>query len=311
MERIVIAFGGNALLRSGDKATYEIQLRRATDAFEKLANVIQNNEVVISHGNGPQVGGILLQNEASKNITPSLPLHSCGAMSQGLIGEILLNAYDSVRAGIGFEKNASVIVTRTLVDKSDPAFTNPSKPIGPFYKKEEAEELARANGWIVREEKGKGYRRIVASPQPLEIVERPAIISLLMSGLLPIASGGGGIPVVKSDHGYSGADAVIDKDLASSFLAITLKAQRFVILTDVENVILDFGTSREKKLGKLSAGELEKYYKEGHFPGGSMGPKVKAVVEFVKKTGGHASIGSLDHAEDVVSEKSGTQVYPD
>jgi carbamate kinase len=311
MERIVIAFGGNALLRSGDKATYEIQLRRATDAFEKLANVIQNNEVVISHGNGPQVGGILLQNEASKNITPSLPLHSCGAMSQGLIGEILLNAYDSVRAGIGFEKNASVIVTRTLVDKKDPAFTNPSKPIGPFYKKEEAEELARANGWIVREEKGKGYRRIVASPQPLEIVERPAIISLLMSGLLPIASGGGGIPVVKSDHGYSGADAVIDKDLASSFLAITLKAQRFVILTDVENVILDFGTSREKKLGKLSAGELEKYYKEGHFPGGSMGPKVKAVVEFVKKTGGHASIGSLDHAEDVVSEKSGTQVYPD
>ncbi|MFG1416089.1 MAG: carbamate kinase [Thermoplasmataceae archaeon] len=311
MERIVIAFGGNALLRSGDKATYEIQLKRATDAFEKLTNIIQNNEVVISHGNGPQVGGILLQNEASKNITPSLPLHSCGAMSQGLIGEILLNAYDSVRARIGFEKNASVIVTRTLVDKNDPAFTNPSKPIGPFYKKEEAEELARANGWIVREEKGKGYRRIVASPQPLEIVERPAIISLLMSGLLPIASGGGGIPVVKSDHGYSGADAVIDKDLASSFLAITLKAQRFVILTDVENVILDFGTSHEKKLCKLSAGELEKYYKEGHFPGGSMGPKVKAVVEFVKKTGGHASIGSLDHAEDVVSEKSGTQVFPD
>ncbi len=311
MERIVIAFGGNALLRSGDKATYEIQLKRATDAFEKLTNIIQNNEVVISHGNGPQVGGILLQNEASKNITPSLPLHSCGAMSQGLIGEILLNAYDSVRARIGFEKNASVIVTRTLVDKNDPAFTNPSKPIGPFYKKEEAEELARANGWIVREEKGKGYRRIVASPQPLEIVERPAIISLLMSGLLPIASGGGGIPVVKSDHGYSGADAVIDKDLASSFLAITLKAQRFVILTDVENVILDFGTSHEKKLGKLSAGELEKYYKEGHFPGGSMGPKVKAVVEFVKKTGGHASIGSLDYAEDVVSEKSGTQVFPD
>ncbi len=311
MERIVIAFGGNALLRSGDKATYEIQLKRATDAFEKLTNIIQNNEVVISHGNGPQVGGILLQNEASKNITPSLPLHSCGAMSQGLIGEILLNAYDSVRARIGFEKNASVIVTRTLVDKNDPAFTNPSKPIGPFYKKEEAEELARANGWIVREEKGKGYRRIVASPQPLEIVERPAIISLLMSGLLPIASGGGGIPVVKSDHGYSGADAVIDKDLASSFLAITLKAQRFVILTDVENVILDFGTSHEKKLGKLSAGELEKYYKEGHFPGGSMGPKVRAVVEFVKKTGGHASIGSLDYAEDVVSEKSGTQVFPD
>jgi carbamate kinase len=311
MERIVIAFGGNALLRSGDKATYEIQLKRATDAFEKLANVIQNNEVVISHGNGPQVGGILLQNEASKNITPSLPLHSCGAMSQGLIGEILLNAYDSVRARIGFEKNASVIVTRTLVDVNDPAFKNPSKPIGPFYKKEEAEELARANGWIVREEQGKGYRRIVASPKPFQVVERPAIISLLMSGLLPIASGGGGIPVVKSDNGYSGADAVIDKDLASSFLAITLKAQRFVILTDVENVILDFGTSHEKKLGRLSASELEKYYNEGYFPAGSMGPKVKAVVEFVKKTGGHASIGSLDHAEDVVSEKTGTQVFPD
>jgi carbamate kinase len=311
MERIVIAFGGNALLRSGDKATYDIQLKRATDAFEKLTNVIQNNEVVISHGNGPQVGDILLQNEASKDITPSLPLHSCGAMSQGLIGEILLNAYDSVRSKMGFEKNASVIVTRTLVDKNDPAFTNPSKPIGPFYKKEEAEELARINGWTVKEENGKGYRRLVASPQPLEILERPAIISLLMSGLLPIASGGGGIPVVKSGVGYSGTDAVIDKDLASSFLAITLKAQRFVILTDVENVILGFGTGNEKRLYRISAGELDKYYKDGYFPKGSMGPKVRAAVDFVKKTRGHASIGSLDHAEDVVSEKSGTQVFPD
>lgn len=310
MERIVIAFGGNALLRSGDKATYEIQLKRATDAFDRLTRVIENNEVVISHGNGPQVGGILLQNEASKNITPSLPLHACGAMSQGLIGEILLNAFDSVRTRNGIEKSASVIVTRTLVDKDDQAFKNPTKPIGPFYKKEEAEELARINGWKVKEEKGKGYRRLVASPQPIDIIEKPAIISLLKSGILPIASGGGGIPVFRTEGGFEGADAVIDKDLASSFLASTLRAQRFVILTDVENVILDFGTSSERKLGSLKVGELEKYYNEGHFPSGSMGPKVRAVIDFVKKTGGIASIGSLDHAESVVNGESGTKVTP-
>ncbi len=310
MERIVIAFGGNALLRSGDKATYEIQLKRATDAFDRLTRVIENNEVVISHGNGPQVGGILLQNEASKNITPSLPLHACGAMSQGLIGEILLNAFDSVRTRNGIEKSASVIVTRTLVDKDDQAFKNPTKPIGPFYKKEEAEELARINGWKVKEEKGKGYRRLVASPQPIDIIEKPAIVSLLKSGILPIASGGGGIPVFRTEGGFEGADAVIDKDLASSFLASTLRAQRFVILTDVENVILDFGTSSERKLGNLKVGELEKYYNEGHFPSGSMGPKVRAVIEFVKKTGGNASIGSLDYAESVVNGESGTKVMP-
>ncbi|EQD79154.1 carbamate kinase [mine drainage metagenome] len=161
-----------------------------------------------------------------------------------------------------------------------------------------------------RRRRERGYRRLVASPQPIDIIEKPAIISLLKSGILPIVSGGGGIPVVKANGGFEGADAVIDKDLASSFLASTLRAQRFIILTDVENVILDFGTSSERKLGNLKVSELEKYYNEGHFPSGSMGPKVKAVVEFVKKTGGSASIGSLDHAESVVNGESGTQVTP-
>src|SRR5579875_42885 len=260
MQRILIAFGGNALLRSGDDATYETQFRRARAAFQKLSGIIQNNEVIISHGNGPQVGNILLQNEAARETVKPMPLHGCGAMSQGIIGEILVNAYDSVRLAEGISKEAATVITRTLVSENDPAFGNPTKPIGPYYTKQEADKFTRVNGWKMREEKGKGFRRLVPSPQPVDILERGAIFSLLNDGFMPIASGGGGIPVARSPNGYVGVDAVIDKDLASSLLAGIMEADRFIILTDVENAILNFGTESARPIGRISVSDLEKYY---------------------------------------------------
>ena len=222
MERILIAFGGNALLRNGDDSSYEMQLRRATEAMEKIWKVVLDNEVIITHGNGPQVGNILLQNEHSRDITHPMPLHACGSMSQGLIGEILITAYDEMKSRYGVSKDAAVIFTRTVVNEDDEAFHNPSKPIGPYYSSEDAGKYMKESGWVMKEEPGKGFRRVVPSPYPVDIAERSAIFSMLASGYLPICVGGGGIPVIKTVSGYRGVDAVIDKDLASSLMAFRM-----------------------------------------------------------------------------------------
>lgn len=310
MERIVIAFGGNALLRKGDDATFETQSRRAEEAFRRLAGIIQENEVVISHGNGPQVGSILLQNESAANTVKPMPLHACGAMSQGLIGEILSNAWDKVRFELGISKESAVLMTRSVLDQNDPAFLNPTKPIGPYYSRDEAQKLTR-KGWKIREEPGKGFRRIVPSPVPIDIVERNSIVSILREGTLPIASGGGGVPVVRNVNGYIGVDAVIDKDLASSILATILEADRFVILTDVAGAILNYGKENQEKVGRVSLSDMQKYFDAGHFASGSMGPKVKAAIDFVRKGGKESIIGSLDNAREVASGRSGTVILPD
>jgi len=310
MERILIALGGNALLRNGDDATYSSQYTRALESFEKLSSVIADNEVVITHGNGPQVGNILLQNEYSRKILPPLPLHSCGAMSQGMIGEILINAYDAVRFNAGISKEASAIVTRTVVDSNDSAFKNPSKPIGPYYDQETADRLARGNGWKMIIEPGKGFRRIVPSPLPVDILERNSIFSLLKDGFLPICVGGGGIPVVKTPKGYEGVDAVIDKDLSSSLIATILEMDKFVILTDVDGVYTDYGKPDERILKNLNLEEADELLRAGSLPQGSMGPKVKATCDFLRKGGKIAVIGSLYSAEDVVRGHSGTVIRP-
>lgn len=309
MKKILIAFGGNALLRNGDPGTYESQLNRATEAFEKISYAIASNDVVITHGNGPQVGNILLQNENAKDVATPMPLHACGAMSQGIIGEILVNAYEKVRQRTGIMKEASVIVTRTLVSEKDPAFESPSKPIGPFYDRETADELLRKNKWKMVKIDNKGYRRVVPSPKPLDIVERNAIFHSLNDGFMPICTGGGGIPVIKSGTEYHGVDAVIDKDLASSLLATILEVDLFVILTDVEGVYRNYGTLEQEQIIEI---EWEKFNEEldrDGFPSGSMGPKVSSAIDFVKKTGKVAIIGSLDKADLVLAEKSGTRIY--
>lgn len=309
MERILIAFGGNALLRNGDDSSYEMQLRRATEAMEKIWKVVLDNEVIITHGNGPQVGNILLQNEHSRDITHPMPLHACGSMSQGLIGEILITAYDEMKTRYGVSKDAAVIFTRTVVDENDEAFHSPSKPIGPYYSSEDARRHTDESGWVMKEEPGKGFRRVVPSPYPVDIAERSAIFSMLTSGFLPICVGGGGIPVIKTVSGYRGVDAVIDKDLASSLMANILEAHKFVILTDVDGVYLNYGKPNQEKLARISAGDLRKLYTQGNFPGGSIGPKVRAALEFVERNHGVSIIGSLDNASDVIAGKSGTVVY--
>jgi len=309
MERILIAFGGNALLRNGDDSSYDMQLRRATEAMEKIWKVVLDNEVIITHGNGPQVGNILLQNEHSRDITHPMPLHACGSMSQGLIGEILITAYDEMKTRYGVSKDAAVIFTRTVVNEEDEAFHNPSKPIGPYYSSEDAEKYMKESGWVMKEEPGKGFRRVVPSPYPVDIAERSAIFSMLTSGYLPICVGGGGIPVIKTVSGYRGVDAVIDKDLASSLMANILEAHKFVILTDVDGVYLRYGKPDQEKLARISAGDLRKLYTQGSFPGGSIGPKVRAALEFVERNHGISIIGSLDDASNVIAGKSGTVVY--
>ena len=309
MERILIAFGGNALLRNGDDSSYEMQLRRATEAMEKIWKVVLDNEVIITHGNGPQVGNILLQNEHSRDITHPMPLHACGSMSQGLIGEMLITAYDEMKTRYGVSKDAAVIFTRTVVNEDDEAFHNPSKPIGPYYSSEDAGKYMKESGWVMKEEPGKGFRRVVPSPYPVDIAERSAIFSMLTSGYLPICVGGGGIPVIKTVSGYRGVDAVIDKDLASSLMANILEAHKFVILTDVDGVYLRYGKPDQEKLARISAGDLRKLYTQGSFPGGSIGPKVRAALEFVERNHGISIIGSLDDASNVIAGKSGTVVY--
>ncbi len=309
MERILIAFGGNALLRNGDDSSYEMQLRRATEAMEKIWKVILGNEVIITHGNGPQVGNILLQNERSRDITHPMPLHACGSMSQGLIGEILITAYDEMKTRYGVSKDAAVIFTRTVVNEDDEAFHNPRKPIGPYYSSDDAKKHMKESGWVMKEEPGKGFRRVVPSPYPVDIAERSAIFSMLTSGYLPICVGGGGIPVIKTVSGYRGVDAVIDKDLASSLMANILEAHKFVILTDVDGVYLRYGKPDREKLARISAGDLRKLYTQGSFPGGSIGPKVRAALEFVERNHGISIIGSLDDASNVIAGKSGTVVY--
>lgn len=309
MKKILIAFGGNALLRNGDDSTFESQLERATEAFERISDVILENNVIITHGNGPQVGNILLQNEFSQKVTKAMPLHACGAMSQGLIGEILAEAYDSVRLRKGIMKDASVILTRTVVDPDDKAFQNPSKPIGPYYDRLTAEGLMKTRNWQMKEEGNKGYRRLVPSPVPIDIVERSAIFNCLNDGFMPICTGGGGVPVIKSQRGFMGTDAVIDKDLASSLLARILEVDKFVILTDVKGVYRNYGTPEEELIPEIKVSELEKDLDSGIFPKGSMGPKVRAAIEFARASGKEAVIGSLDEAGKVIDGKSGTVIH--
>jgi len=309
MERILIAFGGNALLRNGDDASFGKQLDRARDALEKIWKVILDNEVIITHGNGPQVGNILLQNEYSSQYVHPMPLHACGSMSQGLIGEILLTAYDHIRLKYGISREAAVIMTRTLVNKDDPAFMKPSKPIGPYYDHDQAEKLRKEKGWFMREENGKGFRRVVPSPVPVDIVERSAIFSILNSGFLPICVGGGGTPVVRTAEGITGTEAVIDKDLASSLLATILEASKFIILTDVDFVYTNYGKPEQRRIDRIKSPDLLKMYQDGAFPNGSMGPKVLAAVQFVQRNHGIAAIGSLDQAMEVIAGRSGTVVY--
>ena len=310
MKRLVIALGGNALLMNGDRRDYETQVKHAYDALNSLSDVIEKEDVIITHGNGPQVGDIFLRNQDMENMPPGMPLHACGSMSQGLIGEMVLEAYERVKKEKGLGKDVSVIITRTLVDKNDPGFQNPSKPVGQIFTESEKEMMEKEKGWKFTKTE-KGWRRVVPSPFPKDILEKRVIESNLISGFIPVCVGGGGIPVVENGNGFSGVEAVIDKDLASAVLAYMLECEELLILTDVPNVYINFGKPDQKALENVSLTEMENYINENQFGKGSMGPKVNAAITFLKHGGKIARIGDLKDAINVYKGKSGTHISAD
>ena len=282
---IVVALGGNALQKQGE-ASSVAQQRVADETVRQLLPLITaGHRVAIVHGNGPQVGNIVLHEEAINTTeTPSLPLEDSGAMSQGLIGFWLQQAFHDAFKSKGInDKYAVSVVTQTVVDSSDPAFLNPTKPIGPFYTEEEARKVSEERGYVVKEDAGRGWRRVVPSPKPQEIVEAPVIKTLVDAGVTVISTGGGGIPVIKEDNGHlAGVEAVIDKDFASQRLAELVEADLFIVLTGVDYVFVNYNKPNQEKLEHVTVSQLEEYIKQEQFAPGSMLPKVEAAIAFVK-----------------------------
>lgn len=309
MEKLVIALGGNALQAAGKPATAEAQLEVVEETSGYIADIIEKGyEVVIAHGNGPQVGRIVLQNEYATAVSPAMPFDVCGAMSQGYIGYHIQQGLTKVLRARGNQKEVATVVTQVLVDQKDPKFQNPSKPIGPFYSEEEAKAIAAEKGYVMKEDAGRGWRRVVASPVPVEIEELNAVKCLVENGFITVTVGGGGIPVIRNEKGeLEGTAAVIDKDLASEKLAEDLDADALVILTAVEKVSINFKKPDQKDLERMSVEEAKKYMAEGHFAPGSMLPKIEAAVKFVEsKPGRRAIITSLDKAAAALEGKAGT-----
>ncbi len=311
-KRVVVALGGNALQNAGQSPTYETQKSACETTAKGIVDIIENGyEVVITHGNGPQVGNIVLQNENSDSEkTPAMPLHVCGSMTQGEIGYWLQQAIGSELTKRGIEKEVCTVVSQVVVDDKDSAFRNPTKPIGPFYEETEANKLISEKEYTMVEDSGRGWRRVVPSPSPIDIVEKKAIKTLVDNGFLTIAVGGGGIPVIKNKGLYNGIDAVIDKDLASEKLAELLDGDILFIITAVEQVLLNFNKPNQQALDKLLVEEIPLYIKEGHFAPGSMLPKIKAAMKFAQsKEGRKCIITSLDKAVEALHGKTGTVVY--
>ena len=306
-KRIVIALGGNAL----GNTPYE-QLALVTETAKPIVDLIeQGNEVVIAHGNGPQVGminlGMATAAEA-KAIKSDMPFPECGAMSQGYIGYHLQNAIGNELAARGMKKDVATVVTQVLVDENDPAFQNPTKPVGAFYDKQTAERLAKEKGYTMVEDAGRGYRQVVPSPKPIDVIEKNTVNALIKDGCVVITVGGGGIPVIRKDGKLYGTPAVIDKDFASAKLAELVHADALVILTAVDRVAINWGKPNQQSLDEMSVEDAEKYCAEGHFAPGSMLPKVKAAISFAK-AGGTAIIASLENAGKAVRGESGTVIH--
>lgn len=311
MKKIVIALGGNALQEAGKPATAEAQLDVVEKTAEYIADIIEAGyKVVVAHGNGPQVGRIVLQNEYAVPVTPAMPFDVCGAMSQGYIGYHIQQGLTKVLRSRGNKTEVATVVTQVLVDQNDPKFKNPSKPIGPFYTEEEAKTIAEEKGYVMKEDAGRGWRRVVASPVPVAIEEINAVKCLVDNGFITVTVGGGGIPVIRNEQGQlEGTAAVIDKDLASEKLAEDLDADALVILTAVEKVSINFKKPNQKDLDTLSIDEAKQYISEGHFAPGSMLPKIEAAVKFVESKPGRISIiTSLDKAVEALAGKAGTTV---
>ena len=309
METIVIALGGNALTIDGKLADARTQLRIIDNTSDEVADIIQQGyKVVMTHGNGPQIGGIVMQNESSANITPAMPFDVCGAMSQGMLGYHMVQGLQRAMRLKGGTVSPVAMVTQVVVDPEDPKFKNPTKPIGPFYTEEEAKKLEEEKGYIMKEAAGRGWRRVVASPLPKEIVELKAIRDLVDAGHTVVAVGGGGIPVFRDKDGdLDGIAAVIDQDLASERLAQDLDADIFMMLTAVEKCYVNFRKPDQKALDKITVEEAKEYVRQGQFAAGSMLPKVEAAIRFVEaRPGRRCIITTPDKSVEALKGNAGT-----
>ncbi len=310
--RLTIALGGNAILKPGEKGRYSEQFANVYSTCRQIGQLaLKGHEIIITHGNGPQVGNILIQQEAGSSRVPAMPLDACGSQTQGFIGYMIQNSLFNILRELGLKKNAAAVVTQVLVDENDPAFKKPSKPVGPFFDRKHAKKMINSSEETWIEDSGRGWRKVVASPEPLKIIESEIINSIIENGEIVIASGGGGIPVIEKKGHLRGVEAVIDKDRAGCILAENSFSDLFLILTDVENAMINYGTDKEKKIKKASISDMEEYIKQGQFGNGSMRPKVESAVKFVKDTGNKSVITSIEKVVDAADGKAGTIITED
>lgn len=308
--RVVVALGGNAILQPGQRGTFDEQSRNVQTTAVQLAQLVAAGyELVVTHGNGPQVGNLLIQNEEAQATVAPMPLDVLGAMTQGMIGYMFQQHLQTELRRLGVQRPVVSLVTQVEVNPFDEGFRNPTKPVGPFFTEERARRLTAERQYVMKPDAGRGWRRVVASPLPLRIVEQDVIQDLLDGGAIAIAAGGGGVPVTQRSPGqYAGVEAVIDKDRAACAMALAVQADLLVILTDVPNVKLHYGTPQEVSLETVSLEQMAGYYSEGHFAAGSMGPKVAAAMEFARETGKAAIITSLQQVLPAVQGTTGTRV---
>jgi carbamate kinase len=311
MERVVVALGGNALLRRGADDTFEEMYRAARAAAEQIAEIASEGwGVVVTHGNGPQVGRILIQQEAAASKVSPMPLDVCGAESQGLIGYLLQVTIGDVFFERGMERPVATVLTLTRVRPQDPAFRKPTKFIGPFYTTAQASKLEKQRGWVMKEDPHGGWRRVVPSPRPYSIVETPVVKRLVADGVIVIAGGGGGVPVIEKGPRLIGKEGVVDKDLAAAILAVEVEASTLLILTDVKKVQRGFGSLYPEEIERVTADEAAGLLKAGEFGTGSMGPKIQAAIDFLEAGGKRVMIGDLDEAPAILRGEAGTTIVP-
>jgi carbamate kinase len=308
----VVGFGGNALLRPEDRGTQEEQIARARQAARWLADIVRQGwKLIVVHGNGPQVGNILVQAEEASTKIPPQTLDVAVAQTEGSMGFMLQQALRNRLESIGAPSDVAAVLTEVEVDPNDVAFKRPTKPIGPFFTRYRAEALTRDYGWTMREDSGRGWRKVVPSPRPLRILNLRMIESMVGMMDVIIAAGGGGIPVVHGRDGqWRGVEAVIDKDFSSALLAAELHAQLYIVLTGVERVSLDFGKPTQRELSSMRVSEAEEHLKAGQFPPGSMGPKIEAAIGFVKRSGSEVLITDVDHIREAMEGSTGTRIVP-
>jgi len=312
MKTMLLAVGGNSLIRAGEKGTIAEQLANARRTATEIAGLIRDGyRIVLTHGNGPQVGAALLRSERGASQVPGLPLDVCDASTQGEIGYILQQALESELRSAGLQVPVVALLTQSVVSLDDPAMQHANKPIGPFYSRADAEERKRQFGWEIVEDASRGYRRVVPSPEPTEIVELEVIRDLVEHGVLVIACGGGGIPVAWDNGQLRGVEAVIDKDRASALLASRLRVDLFVISTDTDYVYLDYKRPTQRPLRQVSAAELQSHLVAGQFPPGNMGPKIESVLRFLAGGGQQAIITSCENLRSAVAGSAGTHMFPD